>query len=141
MMSTQQPNLVGERAREKTGHLPSWGKAKKHEVINSSYPYLPVRPAQMVLFLLVLLLLFSSFSSFFFVSSSFFFEPTTELPRPTIILPFCISFFLLSGCFSSPFSRYQVCNHPELFERRDVKSPFHMKLPDYYRPKLLYREG
>lgn len=35
----------------------------------------------------------------------------------------------------------QVCNHPELFERRDVKSPFRMKLPEYYVPKLMYHEG
>lgn len=35
----------------------------------------------------------------------------------------------------------KVCNHPELFERRDVKSPFRMKLPEYYVPKLMYHEG
>ena len=35
----------------------------------------------------------------------------------------------------------QVCNHPELFERREIRSPYYMKLNDYVVPKLLYREG
>lgn len=35
----------------------------------------------------------------------------------------------------------KVCNHPELFERREVKSPFFMKLEPYQIPKLLYRDG
>ena len=36
---------------------------------------------------------------------------------------------------------YKVCNHPELFERREIRSPYYMKLDDYVVPKLLYREG
>ncbi|KAM3961158.1 LOW QUALITY PROTEIN: chromatin-remodeling ATPase INO80 [Aphomia sociella] len=31
----------------------------------------------------------------------------------------------------------KVCNHPELFERRDVKSPFAMQVDDYHMPKLV----
>ncbi|XP_075984610.1 chromatin-remodeling ATPase INO80 isoform X2 [Anticarsia gemmatalis] len=34
----------------------------------------------------------------------------------------------------------KVCNHPELFERRDVKSPFAMQVDDYHIPKLLADE-
>ena len=39
------------------------------------------------------------------------------------------------------FYLYKVCNHPELFERREIRSPYYMKLDDYAVPKLLYREG
>ncbi|CAG9793458.1 unnamed protein product [Diatraea saccharalis] len=35
----------------------------------------------------------------------------------------------------------KVCNHPELFERRDVKSPFAMQVDDYHIPKLLVEDG
>ena len=35
----------------------------------------------------------------------------------------------------------QVCNHPELFERRDVRSPIHVAVPSFHLPKLIYREG
>ncbi|GBP42676.1 Putative DNA helicase Ino80 [Eumeta japonica] len=35
----------------------------------------------------------------------------------------------------------KVCNHPELFERRDVKSPFVMHCDDYHVPKLLAEDG
>ncbi|KAF6035934.1 hypothetical protein EB796_005756 [Bugula neritina] len=35
----------------------------------------------------------------------------------------------------------KVCNHPELFERRDVKSPALLSIDSYVVPKLLYREG
>lgn len=35
----------------------------------------------------------------------------------------------------------QVCNHPELFERRDAKSPFFMNTEFYNMPVLLYNEG
>ncbi|CAG4960273.1 unnamed protein product [Colias eurytheme] len=31
----------------------------------------------------------------------------------------------------------KVCNHPELFERRDVKSPFAMQVDDYNIPKII----
>ncbi|XP_052754026.1 chromatin-remodeling ATPase INO80 [Galleria mellonella] len=34
----------------------------------------------------------------------------------------------------------KVCNHPELFERRDVKSPFAMQVDDYHMPKLVAEE-
>ena len=34
-----------------------------------------------------------------------------------------------------------MCNHPELFERKEVKSPFYMKLEPYYIPRLVFREG
>jgi len=34
----------------------------------------------------------------------------------------------------------KVCNHPELFERRDTKSPFAMKSMPYLMPKMLYRD-
>lgn len=34
----------------------------------------------------------------------------------------------------------KVCNHPELFERRDVKSPFAMQVDDYHIPKLLVED-
>ncbi|XP_073959810.1 LOW QUALITY PROTEIN: chromatin-remodeling ATPase INO80-like [Choristoneura fumiferana] len=35
----------------------------------------------------------------------------------------------------------KVCNHPELFERRDVRSPFAMQVDDYHIPKLLADDG
>ncbi|XP_069773353.1 chromatin-remodeling ATPase INO80 isoform X2 [Narcine bancroftii] len=35
----------------------------------------------------------------------------------------------------------KVCNHPELFERQETKSPFHMSLKPYTIPKLIYRDG
>uniref|UniRef100_A0A4W3JH07 Chromatin-remodeling ATPase INO80 n=1 Tax=Callorhinchus milii TaxID=7868 RepID=A0A4W3JH07_CALMI len=35
----------------------------------------------------------------------------------------------------------KVCNHPELFERQETKSPFHMSLRPYSIPKLVYRHG
>ncbi|XP_071081185.1 chromatin-remodeling ATPase INO80-like [Haliotis cracherodii] len=35
----------------------------------------------------------------------------------------------------------KVCNHPDLFERREPKSPFYMALEPYTVPKLIYREG
>lgn len=36
---------------------------------------------------------------------------------------------------------FQVCNHPELFERRDARSPLFIKAEEYEMPKLLYNEG
>ncbi|XP_077286695.1 chromatin-remodeling ATPase INO80 isoform X2 [Arctopsyche grandis] len=35
----------------------------------------------------------------------------------------------------------KVCNHPELFERRDVKSPFFLKCDDYVIPKIVAEDG
>ncbi|KAG6451472.1 hypothetical protein O3G_MSEX007172 [Manduca sexta] len=35
----------------------------------------------------------------------------------------------------------KVCNHPELFERRDVRSPFAMQVDDYHIPKLIAEDG
>ncbi|XP_034174999.1 chromatin-remodeling ATPase INO80 [Osmia lignaria lignaria] len=35
----------------------------------------------------------------------------------------------------------KVCNHPELFERRDAKSPLFMRTEFYEMPALLYTEG
>lgn len=35
----------------------------------------------------------------------------------------------------------KVCNHPELFERRDVKSPFGIKTEAYAIPRLVYNEA
>ncbi|EZA60837.1 Putative DNA helicase INO80 complex-like protein [Ooceraea biroi] len=35
----------------------------------------------------------------------------------------------------------KVCNHPELFERRDAKSPFFMNTEFYNMPVLLYNKG
>ncbi|CAH2054745.1 unnamed protein product, partial [Iphiclides podalirius] len=35
----------------------------------------------------------------------------------------------------------KVCNHPELFERRDVRSPFAMQVDDYHMPKLIAEDG
>lgn len=35
----------------------------------------------------------------------------------------------------------KVCNHPELFERRDAKSPFHMEAPCYHIPKQFHTTG
>ena len=34
----------------------------------------------------------------------------------------------------------KVCNHPELFERRDTKSPYVMKSIPYLMPRLLYQD-
>ncbi|XP_036405694.1 chromatin-remodeling ATPase INO80 [Megalops cyprinoides] len=35
----------------------------------------------------------------------------------------------------------KVCNHPDLFERQETKSPFHMALKPYIMSKFLYRHG
>ncbi|KAH9509093.1 putative DNA helicase ino80 [Bulinus truncatus] len=35
----------------------------------------------------------------------------------------------------------KVCNHPELFERNEPKSPIHLSAYTYLLPKLIYREG
>lgn len=35
----------------------------------------------------------------------------------------------------------KVCNHPDLFERREAKSSFFMKMVPYIMPQLLFREG
>lgn len=35
----------------------------------------------------------------------------------------------------------KVCNHPELFERREARSPLFFKLVPYLIPKLIFREG
>lgn len=35
----------------------------------------------------------------------------------------------------------KVCNHPDLFERQDTRSPFHMSLKPYVMSKFLYRDG
>lgn len=32
----------------------------------------------------------------------------------------------------------KVCNHPDLFERRDAKSPFSMKIDDFSVARLIY---
>lgn len=34
----------------------------------------------------------------------------------------------------------KVCNHPELFERRDAKSPLHLNYIEYVIPRLVYHE-
>ena len=36
---------------------------------------------------------------------------------------------------------FQVCNHPELFERHEVTSPLNLSLKPYPLPKLMFREG
>lgn len=35
----------------------------------------------------------------------------------------------------------KVCNHPDLFERRDAKSPFSMKCVDYLTARLVYEQS
>lgn len=35
----------------------------------------------------------------------------------------------------------KVCNHPELFERRDAKSPYNVKIADYRVPRLVFDDG
>ncbi|EDW14836.1 chromatin-remodeling ATPase INO80 [Drosophila mojavensis] len=35
----------------------------------------------------------------------------------------------------------KVCNHPELFERRDAKSPFSMRCAEYVLPRLIFHDG
>ncbi|KAH8292007.1 hypothetical protein KR054_003340 [Drosophila jambulina] len=35
----------------------------------------------------------------------------------------------------------KVCNHPELFERRDARSPFFMRCAEYTIPRLIYENG
>ncbi|TDH00275.1 hypothetical protein EPR50_G00186630 [Perca flavescens] len=35
----------------------------------------------------------------------------------------------------------KVCNHPDLFERQETRSPFHMSLKPYVMPKFLHRHG
>lgn len=42
-------------------------------------------------------------------------------------------------CVCLPF--VQVCNHPDLFERQETRSPFHMSLKPYIMSKFLYRRG
>lgn len=35
----------------------------------------------------------------------------------------------------------KLCNHPSLFERREARSPFHMKMPTVCLSRTLYRDG
>ncbi|XP_023668681.2 chromatin-remodeling ATPase INO80 isoform X1 [Paramormyrops kingsleyae] len=35
----------------------------------------------------------------------------------------------------------KVCNHPDLFERQETRSPFHMSLPPYVMSKFFYWQG
>ncbi|XP_016889326.1 chromatin-remodeling ATPase INO80 isoform X2 [Cynoglossus semilaevis] len=35
----------------------------------------------------------------------------------------------------------KVCNHPDLFERQETRSPFHMSMKPYIMSKFLYRHG
>lgn len=35
----------------------------------------------------------------------------------------------------------KVCNHPELFERRDAKSPYNAKIIEYQIPRLVFNDG
>ncbi|XP_066550121.1 chromatin-remodeling ATPase INO80 isoform X2 [Amia ocellicauda] len=35
----------------------------------------------------------------------------------------------------------KVCNHPDLFERQETRSPFHMSLKPYIMSKFLFRQG
>uniref|UniRef100_A0A3P9MBJ7 Chromatin-remodeling ATPase INO80 n=1 Tax=Oryzias latipes TaxID=8090 RepID=A0A3P9MBJ7_ORYLA len=35
----------------------------------------------------------------------------------------------------------KVCNHPDLFERQETRSPFHMSMRPFVLPKFLYRHG
>ncbi|CAN7940602.1 unnamed protein product, partial [Ixodes pacificus] len=35
----------------------------------------------------------------------------------------------------------KVCNHPDLFERREVRSPFHMRAGPFQLPRLLFAQG
>lgn len=35
----------------------------------------------------------------------------------------------------------KVCNHPELFERRDAKSPFTMRCEEFLSARLIYDDG
>ncbi|XP_070143243.1 chromatin-remodeling ATPase INO80 isoform X2 [Drosophila kikkawai] len=35
----------------------------------------------------------------------------------------------------------KVCNHPELFERRDARSPFFMRCAEYTMPRLVFENG
>lgn len=35
----------------------------------------------------------------------------------------------------------KVCNHPDLFERRDAKSPYSIKIDDYLVPRLIYENS
>lgn len=39
------------------------------------------------------------------------------------------------------FFSFKVCNHPELFERREAKSPLFVRCPEYILPKLLFDDG
>uniref|UniRef100_A0A8C9VV69 Chromatin-remodeling ATPase INO80 n=1 Tax=Scleropages formosus TaxID=113540 RepID=A0A8C9VV69_SCLFO len=38
-------------------------------------------------------------------------------------------------------SFWQVCNHPDLFERQETRSPFHMSLKPFIMSKFFYRHG
>lgn len=35
----------------------------------------------------------------------------------------------------------KVCNHPELFERRDARSPFYVQAIEYHMARLIYDDG
>ena len=35
----------------------------------------------------------------------------------------------------------KVCNHPELFERREARSPLYLNCNEYIIPKLIYEDG
>lgn len=61
----------------------------------------------------------------------------------SVYLVYSIDLKCINNCDSSSlsFDVIQVCNHPELFERRDVRSPIHVEIPSFHLPKLIYREG
>ena len=52
----------------------------------------------------------------------------------------CIKLFKVEYVWL-PFILLQVCNHPELFERRDTTSPLYFTLPPIHLPKLVYRDS
>ena len=60
----------------------------------------------------------------------------TFVPLKFLAVDFCI----LSGALTLMFvpCTVQVCNHPDLFERRNVESPISLSIPPYTVPRLLY---
>ena len=59
-----------------------------------------------------------------------------RMSLPCILVSCSLILFLQLYVISPP----QVCNHPELFERQEIKSGFHIKQEPYRLPKLVYRD-
>lgn len=69
------------------------------------------------------------------------FFPNPRLHKPTATAEESPALTSQDYLFMQFVPLLQVCNHPELFERRDAKAPLVMHIDDYVIPKLVYDEA